>query len=138
MNVKKTKKLAVLSLVLLGVAVVLGIVFFVMFTADMVAFAQTYGPDATPESVDVLFELFSTGTLVTLGLLSLLGVVDVVITIMLAVQTSKFESKVPMIFLLVGLAVGVLKISIFIIHYLELKELWVIGSYEYFVCIIRN
>jgi F0F1-type ATP synthase assembly protein I len=29
---------------------------------------------------------------------------------MLAVQTSKFESKVPMIFLLVGLAVGVLKI----------------------------
>ncbi len=110
MNVKKTKKLAVLSLVLLGVAVVLGIVFFVMFTADMVAFAQTYGPDATPESVDVLFELFSTGTLVTLGLLSLLGVVDVVITIMLAVQTSKFESKVPMIFLLVGLAVGVLKI----------------------------
>lgn len=110
MNVKKTKKLAVLSLVLLGVAVVLGIVFFVMFTADMVAFAQTYGPDATPESVDVLFEPFSIGTLITLGLLSLLGVVDVVITIMLAVQTSKFESKVPMIFLLVGLAVGVLKI----------------------------
>lgn len=58
MNVNKTKKLAVLSLVLLGVAVVLGIVFFVMFTADMVAFAQTYGPDATPESVDVLLNYF--------------------------------------------------------------------------------
>ena len=69
-----------------------------------------HGEGTALEFTDVIRQLYSPSTRVILLLKSLLGVADLILIIMIVVETSKLKSKTPMIFLIIGLAVDVLKI----------------------------
>ncbi|HHU21010.1 MAG TPA: hypothetical protein GXZ51_01000 [Acholeplasma sp.] len=110
MDASKTKKMAITSLIMQGVAFVLTIIFVALVFKDMIALIEQHGEGTAPEFTDVIRQLYSPSTRVILLLKSLLGVADLILIIMIVVETSKLKSKTPMIFLLIGLAVGVLKI----------------------------
>jgi len=102
--------MAITSLVLQTVTLVLNIVFIVLVFKDLIVFIEQYSDGITPDFADAISQLYSPKTRVILLVNSLVGLADLVLIIMIAVETSKLKSKLPMIFLLVGLAVSVLKL----------------------------
>ncbi len=110
MDASKTKKMAITSLIMQGVAFVLTIIFVALVFKDLIAFIEQHGEGTTPEFTDAIRQLYSPSTRIVLLLKSLFGVADLILIIMIVVETSKLKSKTPMIFLIIGLAVDVLKI----------------------------